>query len=86
MVVIGYTNVIMERPVATVMDRPESLIKQPMNTKQPITNDFVANFRKSAPYIHAHRGKTFVVLFGGEAVDAIKQWLQFHGQPQSHLR
>ena len=26
-------------------------------------------FRKSAPYIHAHRGRTFVILFGGEAVD-----------------
>ncbi len=25
-------------------------------------------FRKSAPYIHAHRGSTFVILFGGEAV------------------
>ncbi len=26
-------------------------------------------FRKSAPYIHAHRGRTFVILFGGEAVE-----------------
>ncbi|HHJ34970.1 MAG TPA: amino-acid N-acetyltransferase [Gammaproteobacteria bacterium] len=26
-------------------------------------------FRQSAPYIHAHRGKTFVILFGGEAVE-----------------
>jgi len=26
-------------------------------------------FRQSAPYIHAHRGSTFVVLFGGEAVE-----------------
>jgi len=26
-------------------------------------------FRQSAPYIHAHRGRTFVVLFGGEAVE-----------------
>ena len=26
-------------------------------------------FRASAPYIHQHRGSTFVVLFGGEAVD-----------------
>jgi amino-acid N-acetyltransferase len=25
-------------------------------------------FRQSAPYIHAHRGSTFVILFGGEAV------------------
>ena len=26
-------------------------------------------FRQSAPYIHAHRGSTFVILFGGEAVN-----------------
>ncbi len=26
-------------------------------------------FRSSAPYIHAHRGRTFVILFGGEAVE-----------------
>ena len=26
-------------------------------------------FRASAPYIHTHRGRTFVVLFGGEAVE-----------------
>jgi len=31
-------------------------------------NSFVESFRSSAPYIHAHRGRTFVVLFGGEAV------------------
>ena len=29
----------------------------------------MAWFRQSAPYIHAHRGRTFVILFGGEAVD-----------------
>ncbi|MGZ8249961.1 amino-acid N-acetyltransferase, partial [Methylomagnum sp.] len=29
---------------------------------------FVRWFRGSSPYIHAHRGKTFVVYFGGEAV------------------
>lgn len=29
---------------------------------------FVAWFRHCAPYIHAHRGRTFVVAFGGEAV------------------
>lgn len=26
-------------------------------------------FRQSAPYIHAYRGRTFVILFGGEAVE-----------------
>ncbi len=29
---------------------------------------FVDYFRASAPYIHAHRGRTFVLAFGGEAV------------------
>jgi len=31
--------------------------------------DHVSWFRQSAPYIHAHRGRTFVILFGGEAVE-----------------
>lgn len=31
--------------------------------------DHVEWFRASAPYIHKHRGSTFVILFGGEAVD-----------------
>lgn len=34
----------------------------------PPVNPFVEFFRLSAPYIHAHRGRTFVVMFGGEAV------------------
>ncbi|MBC7172844.1 MAG: amino-acid N-acetyltransferase, partial [Polyangiaceae bacterium] len=29
---------------------------------------FVDWFRASAPYIHAHRGRTFVLVFGGEAM------------------
>lgn len=36
-----------------------------MPTSDP---SFVRWFRGSSPYIHAHRGKTFVVYFGGEAV------------------
>jgi amino-acid N-acetyltransferase len=31
--------------------------------------DSVKIFRNSAPYINAHRGKTFVIVFGGEAVE-----------------
>jgi len=30
---------------------------------------FVNWFRHSSPYIHAHRGKTFVLTLGGEAID-----------------
>lgn len=32
------------------------------------SKNFVADFRQSAPYIHAHRGKTFVLAFSGDAV------------------
>lgn len=31
---------------------------------------FVSWFRNSSPYINAHRGRTFVIMFGGEAVAA----------------
>lgn len=31
-------------------------------------HNFVTEFRQSAPYIHAHRGKTFVLAFSGDAV------------------
>ena len=30
---------------------------------------FVHWFRSSAPYIHAHRGRTFVIVFGGELLE-----------------
>jgi amino-acid N-acetyltransferase len=35
-----------------------------------VTDSFVQWFRQAGPYINAHRGKTFVVLFGGKAVEA----------------
>ena len=31
--------------------------------------DFVAALRASAPYVHAHNGRVFVVAFGGEVAD-----------------
>ncbi|MCW8831480.1 MAG: amino-acid N-acetyltransferase, partial [Gammaproteobacteria bacterium] len=34
-----------------------------------MNSDHIDWFRASAPYIHTHRGSTFVILFGGEAVD-----------------
>ena len=34
----------------------------------PKLDPFVQHFRASAPYINAHRGRTFVIMFGGEAV------------------
>lgn len=33
-----------------------------------LQNEFVNWFRASSPYIHAHRNKTFVISFGGEAL------------------
>jgi len=40
-----------------------------VTTKKPKPGDpFVEWFRASSPYIHAHRGRTFVIVFGGEAV------------------
>jgi len=33
-----------------------------------LTNSFVNWFRDSSPYIHAHRNRTFVIYFGGEAI------------------
>lgn len=32
------------------------------------TDPFVHWFRQATPYVHAHRGRTFVIAFGGEAV------------------
>ena len=39
-----------------------------MPIKKPNPDTFVDWFRSSSPYIHAHRGRTFVIVFGGEAV------------------
>jgi amino-acid N-acetyltransferase len=35
---------------------------------KPQASEFVHWFRSSAPYINAHRGRTFVIAFGGEVV------------------
>ena len=34
------------------------------------THGFIQWFRAAAPYIHSHRGKTFVLHFGGELIDS----------------
>ncbi|MEY4512855.1 MAG: hypothetical protein RLZZ450_4977 [Pseudomonadota bacterium] len=47
-----------EKPVEA-----KSAEEKPLDEKS-----FVDWFRHCAPYIHAHRGRTFVVAFGGEAV------------------
>ena len=40
-----------------------------MNKKHKDNTGFVDWFRRSSPYIHAHRGKVFVLSFGGEALN-----------------
>ncbi|MEB3767381.1 amino-acid N-acetyltransferase [Acinetobacter sp. MD2] len=37
-------------------------------TESTHTSDYLHWFRNSAPYINAHRGKTFVIMFEGEAM------------------
>ena len=39
-----------------------------MNKRDKSNTDFVCWFRQSSPYIHAHRGKVFVLSFGGEVL------------------
>ncbi|REL37011.1 amino-acid N-acetyltransferase [Thalassotalea euphylliae] len=44
-------------------------LSQNANTEKSEKNqDYVKWFRNAAPYINAHRGKTVVLMFGGEAV------------------
>lgn len=39
-----------------------------MSKQEDRNADFVGWFRQSSPYIHAHRGKVFVLSFGGEVL------------------
>ena len=54
-------------PAPSAATDPEPRTKM---TEPAASDTFVANFRASAPYIHAHRGRTFVVVVGGEAFGA----------------
>ncbi len=45
-----------------MVDTPAQMVES------PAADPFVAWFRQATPYIHAHRGRTFVIAFGGEAV------------------
>jgi amino-acid N-acetyltransferase len=45
-----------------------NMANQMTETSNSTTQDYVHWFRHSAPYINAHRDKTFVLMFGGEAV------------------
>lgn len=39
-------------------------------TRSDEASEFTRQFREAAPYVHAHRGKTAVVAFGGEVVQS----------------
>lgn len=39
------------------------------DTAQDVTQHYVTWFRNSSPYINAHRGRTFVVMISGEAIE-----------------
>jgi len=41
-----------------------------LSISSPLFANFVEWFRGAAPYIHAHRGRTFVISFEGEAVQS----------------
>jgi amino-acid N-acetyltransferase len=47
--------------------KTEQALKQPPMQAPPL-EQFVDWFRAAAPYIHAFRGRTFVIAFGGEVV------------------
>jgi len=50
------------------MARTESDSPATPNAAGPLRDPFVEWVRQATPYIHAHRGNTFVIAFGGEAV------------------
>ncbi len=53
---------------ATMLTTNMTDAAMPKITADTSTN-YVHWFRNSAPYINTHRGKTFVIMFGGEAVN-----------------
>ena len=46
-------------------------------TTPPNPETFVRWFRQAAPYVHAFRGRTFVIAFGGELVAERTRFVQF---------
>ena len=40
-----------------------------MSSLSAVADQYATWFRSALPYINAHRGRTFVVMFGGEVVE-----------------
>lgn len=55
-------------PSSSQGDDPTPSAPAPRRVAKQPPSPFVDFFRASAPYVHAHRDRTFVVFFGGEAV------------------
>ncbi len=61
----------MNEPTLAAQARPEARTDDAVAGAQALSHaQFVAWLRDVAPYVHAHRGRTFVVGFGGELIDA----------------
>ena len=57
-------------PAAAQARSCSATTKAPRTEPKPQAQDpFLDWFRHCTPYIHAHRGRTFVIAFGGEALD-----------------
>ena len=54
--------------LACIGNIPDSALLNKTITIMEPQHSFVSWFRDSSPYIHAHRNKTFVISFGGEAL------------------
>ena len=55
------------RPATPTAAQTEARTATPAAAPHP-HDPFVDWVRQATPYIHAHRGRTFVICFGGEAV------------------
>lgn len=51
---------------------PPTSSDKPVQDPAQQPHQFINWFRSTAPYIHAHRQKTFIIHFSGEAVDDLK--------------
>ena len=52
----------------TLLDKVNRIVFKRMESMNNSDQNYVKWFRNAAPYINAHRGKTVVLMFGGEAV------------------
>ena len=52
-----------------MIDLPNTAQQNAAATPAYVTPPYVLWFRNFAPYINTHRGKTFVIMFNGEAVN-----------------